>query len=122
MKRLPHPVDWTHTPARPAAAVALLLLTCVFALATSPQFSAHSMNITPPPTRTIDLNTATQAELELLPRIGPALAQRIITFRTEHSGFTSLEDLDAVPGIGPRTLEDLAPFARFSVLDADSSR
>jgi len=54
----------------------------------------------------VNLNTATQQELEALPGIGPKLAQEIIKARQEKP-FTSLEDLDRVPGIGPRLLEKL---------------
>ncbi len=55
----------------------------------------------------IDVNTATQAELELLPDIGPALAKRIIEYRTKHGAFTNLAALDKVSGIGSKTLEKL---------------
>ncbi|MDY6938371.1 MAG: phospholipase D-like domain-containing protein [Cyanobacteriota bacterium] len=54
----------------------------------------------------INLNTATERELETLPGIGPVLAQNIITTRAQQP-FTSLEDLDRVPGIGPSKLEQL---------------
>jgi len=54
----------------------------------------------------VNLNTATQQELEALPGIGPKLAQEIIKVR-QQKPFTSLEDLDRVPGIGPRLLEKL---------------
>lgn len=57
----------------------------------------------------INLNTANAAELERLPRIGPAMAKRIIEFRTTRGPFRHIDDLDAVPGIGPRTLEQLRP-------------
>jgi competence protein ComEA len=55
----------------------------------------------------IDLNTADAAQLETLPRIGPALAERIISWRDDNGGFTSVEDLLAVPGIGDKMLESL---------------
>lgn len=57
----------------------------------------------------LDLNTATAAELEALPRVGPVLAGRIVEFRDQHGGFTAAADLDAVPGIGPALLEALLP-------------
>lgn len=52
----------------------------------------------------IDLNTADQAALETLPRIGPALAGRIIAWRDENGRFQSVDDLLAVPGIGEKML------------------
>lgn len=57
----------------------------------------------------INLNTATAAELEELPRIGPAMAQRIIEWREANGRFTSVEDLLAVSGIGEKMLEALRP-------------
>jgi len=55
----------------------------------------------------VNLNTADATALEALPRIGPALAERIIAWREDNSGFTSIEDLLAVPGIGDKMLESL---------------
>lgn len=52
----------------------------------------------------IDLNAATQADLETLPRIGPALAQRILDWREENGRFRAVQDLMAVPGIGEKLL------------------
>lgn len=52
----------------------------------------------------IDLNTADQAALETLPRIGPALAERILSWREENGRFRSVDDLLAVPGIGEKLL------------------
>ena len=55
----------------------------------------------------IDLNTADAAALDTLPRIGPALAARIIRWREQNGRFTSVDDLRAVPGIGDKMLESL---------------
>lgn len=58
----------------------------------------------------VNLNTATAEDLETLPRIGPALAQRIIAWRDENGGFRSVDDLRNVSGIGEKTfamLKDL---------------
>ncbi|MEX5298343.1 ComEA family DNA-binding protein [Kocuria sp. CPCC 205292] len=63
----------------------------------------------PDPSGTLDLNTATAAELESLPRVGPVLAARIVEFRQQHGGFAAVADLDAVPGIGPTLMEALGP-------------
>ncbi len=51
----------------------------------------------------ININTATQAELETLPRIGPSMAARIIEYRTAHGPFQRTEDIMNVTGIGPAT-------------------
>lgn len=57
----------------------------------------------------VNLNTATIEQLQTLPRIGPALAGRIIAWRDEHGGFKSVDELDAVPGIGPAMMSSLRP-------------
>lgn len=56
---------------------------------------------------TVNLNTATSEELQRLPGIGPALAERIIEFRERNGPFGSLAELDAVSGIGPAILAQL---------------
>jgi competence protein ComEA len=63
-------------------------------------------------TRTVNLNTATQAELELLPGIGPALASRILDERRRLGGFGSVDQLDDVKGIGPKLMARLRPLVR----------
>lgn len=60
-----------------------------------------------PPPQPINLNTATQAELETLPGIGPVLARRIIDYREQKRRFGRPEDLKEVRGIGPKTVEAL---------------
>ncbi len=57
--------------------------------------------------RRININTASAAELELLPGVGPKLAQRIIDHRRQHGAFKTVDELDGVSGIGPRILERL---------------
>ena len=57
----------------------------------------------------LDLNTATAGELETLPGIGPVMAERIIAYREANGRFSSVDDLDNVAGIGPKTLESLRP-------------
>ncbi len=55
----------------------------------------------------VSLTTATAEQLETLPRIGPALAARILAYRDAHGGFSSVDELGEVGGIGPKTLAGL---------------
>jgi competence protein ComEA len=55
----------------------------------------------------VNLNSATEAELEELPRVGPAMAKRIIDWRTKNGRFSAIEDLMSVTGIGQKTFDGL---------------
>ncbi len=55
----------------------------------------------------VNLNTATQSELETLPGIGPARASAIVAYREEHGPFTTIEEITAVSGIGQGILDSL---------------
>jgi len=55
----------------------------------------------------LDVNAATEAELEKLPGVGPSLARRIVEYRGRHGPFVAVDSLVRVWGIGPRTLERL---------------
>ena len=60
--------------------------------------------------RRVDVNTATVAELERLPGIGPGLARRIADDRLAHGPFHSVEDLGRVAGLGPKTVAALTDY------------
>lgn len=85
----------------------------------TPQRSAPAISIDPPPPTSapapaaplmLNINTATAAELEQLPGIGPAIAQRIVDYRTANGNFAAIESLTEVKGIGPATFDKLKAF------------
>jgi competence protein ComEA len=57
----------------------------------------------------VHLNSATLEQLDALPGIGPVTAQKILDYRREHGAFGSVDELDGVSGIGPARLADLRP-------------
>jgi competence protein ComEA len=59
------------------------------------------------PAGPVQLSTATLEQLDTLPGVGPATAQKILDYRDKHGAFSSVDELDAVPGIGPKRLEQL---------------
>jgi competence protein ComEA len=59
------------------------------------------------PAAPVNLNSATAEELQTLDGVGPATAADILEYRTQNGGFRSVDDLDQVPGIGPKTMEAL---------------
>jgi competence ComEA-like helix-hairpin-helix protein len=68
---------------------------------------------TPAPlTLSVDLNQADIREINLLPGVGPKLAQRIVDDRGTNGRFESVEQLDRVPGIGEKMLRSLSKYCR----------
>jgi competence protein ComEA len=64
--------------------------------------------------RVVNVNTADPSQLALLPRVGPAVAQRIVDFRKENGPFKSPEDLMLVQGIGEKTYQLIKPYVAVS--------
>jgi competence protein ComEA len=119
-------IAWTVMNGTPAAAPALresLAEPRPSEAAPAPYVSGAPTAPTPPPapeghpaavkpTHTVNLNTAGQAELELLPGIGPALASRILEERGRLGRFSTIDQLDDVKGIGPKLMAKLRPLVR----------
>jgi competence ComEA-like helix-hairpin-helix protein len=63
-----------------------------------------------PPDHPINLNTATSAELQQVPGIGPVTADRVLKMRKVHGPFKSVNELRAIKGIGPRRLAKMKPY------------
>lgn len=60
----------------------------------------------------VNLNTATADQLDALPGVGPVMSSRILAWRVQHQGFSSIEELQEVPGIGPKVFANLKPLVR----------
>ena len=60
----------------------------------------------------VSLSTGSLAELQTLPGVGPATAQKILDYRMEHGGFSSIDEIQAVKGIGPKKFEKMKPFLK----------
>jgi competence ComEA-like helix-hairpin-helix protein len=76
----------------------------------------------PWPDMRININTATVAELTVLPQIGPRLAERIVEDRERNGMFDSLDDLTRVHMIGPRTVETIRAYVMVKPVDAGMSQ
>jgi competence protein ComEA len=71
--------------------------------------SSTGPNQTTAPNNPVNLNTATLAELDALPGVGPVLAQRILDYRTQNGPFATIDQLQEVPGVGPKKFDSLKP-------------
>lgn len=89
---------WAADPAATVAAAEIV------------QASAQRSSGRKPPPVATNINTATSEELQRLPRVGPAIAGRILDYRREHGRFRSAAELVEVRGIGEKTMEKLAPY------------
>lgn len=94
-----------------------LLLVLVFALAsvnvfasTAPGTASDQAGVAAKLSEKININTADEAVLVSLPGIGPKTAAAIVSFRTEHGNFKTIQDLSLVKGIGEKKLKKIEPF------------
>jgi competence protein ComEA len=102
--------SWTPVPEQPAEAV----VPPPAAPPVVPTTAAHNGHAPEISSRPLNINTATAEQLAALPGIGPVLAERIIAYRTQKGGFVSVDDLDAVSGIGAHLIESLRPYIAVS--------
>ncbi|GAC1428936.1 MAG: hypothetical protein NVSMB5_23550 [Candidatus Velthaea sp.] len=77
----------------------------------TPRSRPHQRATTPVDTQPVDLNSATEAELQQLPGVGPALAARIVAYRESNGAFTAVDELADISGITPNLLDAIVPYA-----------
>jgi comEA protein len=91
-----------------AFVAALLVLPFATGVATAAEPSAVDGS------RVVNVNKATSEQLTLLPRVGPAIAERILEYRKANGDFKRPEDLMMIQGIGEKLFEQLKPYVRIS--------
>jgi competence ComEA-like helix-hairpin-helix protein len=72
-----------------------------------------------PPAHPVNLNTASSAELQQVPGIGPATAEKILQTRKSYGKFKSVNDLEAIRGIGPKRLDKMR---KYLTVDAPANK
>jgi competence ComEA-like helix-hairpin-helix protein len=101
------------SPQFSVAAGWLLCLTCLTGVVVAREiwrFVSRDSVPAPPSARfVVDVNRAGMHELQALPEVGPSLSTKIMEYRRQQGGFQTLDDLLKVPGVGPRTLQQLRP-------------
>ena len=104
-----------HKPSAFLALICILFLQLVLFITWSNR-SLDKKNITyQPVSQKINVNTADAQTLALLPRIGPAIANAIITYRNTHGPFTTPAQLENVPRIGSKTRALIEPHITFNI-------
>lgn len=98
----------SHSVVRRLAAVLLLFATLVTGLPAMAEEGGGGQSADHP--GVVNINSAEAAQLKQLPRVGPALADRILAFRESNGKFEQTEDLILVQGIGEKTYEMLRTF------------
>jgi competence protein ComEA len=88
--------------------IAALVVAAALTTPVAPALAQQSMGQTPPKEQApaqplVNLNTATKADLEKLPGIGPSMAQRILDYRQKNGPFKKVEDLMNIQGIGEKS-------------------
>lgn len=117
---------WSRRPGAVVVAGALLLALVAVAVTVwrrpvpIDERAAWDDRLEPAPDMRLDLNEADSASLQLLPRIGPTLAQAIIDDRDANGPFASLDDLARVRGVGERTIALIEPHVRVGVAVDDA--
>jgi len=88
----------------------LVLFAMLVWSATSPAYAKK----VPPPLHSVDLNTASEKQLEQLPGVGPTTAKAIVEFRAKSGRFRRVEDLLVIRGISESKLEKIRPYVTIS--------
>jgi competence protein ComEA len=99
--------------------LAILALVCLVLVA--PAAAQDSSRRTAPPAAAVNINTATASQLEELPGIGKATADRIVQYRQKNGGFKKVEDLMNIPGIGEKSFLKLKPLVTVTVPKGDTA-